>query len=233
MIKKLKIVNENAKILALVLFVFVSIGSYGQGRAYIRQQIAEQGECKSVAITKSKGDLMLYGRNGWAGVELPSELSSSLKKLKRRKKHIDDVQLTEDGRWLILWEGNGIRWNYIPDDLEQRLHDYNKRREAIASVTFNDDGDWIIITDNYYVSSAQWITSWLKDGTKEFGELWTACITDDGMVAVYARGYQFFGDVPESLKEALGATDLDVYRLKVAGTSWFFADRDGGYHYNM
>ena len=127
MIKKLKIVNENAKILALVLFVFLSIGSYGQGRAYIRQQIAEQGECKNVAITKTNGDLMLYGRNGWAGVELPSELSSSLKRLKRRNKGIDDVQLTEDGRWLILWEGNGIRWNYIPDDLEQRLHDYNKR----------------------------------------------------------------------------------------------------------
>jgi len=53
------------------------------------------------------------------------------------------------------------------------------------------------------------------------------------MVAVFAGGYKFFGNVPESLKTALKNTKLDVYRLKIAGDSWFFADKNGSYQYNM
>jgi len=63
--------------------------------------------------------------------------------------------------------------------------------------------------------------------------LWAACITDDAAVAVYANGYSFMGNVPSSLKTALEKTKLDVFRLKIAGTSWFFADKDGEYEYSM
>jgi hypothetical protein len=63
--------------------------------------------------------------------------------------------------------------------------------------------------------------------------LWAACVTEDAIVAVYADGYQFLGNVPQSLRNALNTTKLDVYRLKIAGTSWFFADKNGSYQYNM
>jgi hypothetical protein len=63
--------------------------------------------------------------------------------------------------------------------------------------------------------------------------LWTACLTDDAAVAVFENGYSFMGNVPESLKNALRETSKDVYRLKIAGNSWFFADSDGNYEYNM
>lgn len=65
------------------------------------------------------------------------------------------------------------------------------------------------------------------------GGLWAVCVTDDAMVAVFERGYRFIGDVPYSLKTALQQTKLDVYRLKIAGSAWFFADKRGNYRYNM
>ena len=234
MIMQLKIKKNVAyKVLATVVLFLVSIGSYGQGRKYIREQISLQGECRNVAITKTNGDLMLYGRNGCARTGCPQGLNDAITKLNNEKVYIDDIQLTENGNWLILYGNNGIQWNDIPYSLEQKLRYYNNNNEVIYSATFNDAGDWIVITDKHYSSSDSRISEWLNDGEKTYGELWAACITDDAIVAVYAKGYSILGEVPYSLKMALQETKLDVFRLKIAGDSWFFADKNGSYRYNM
>lgn len=223
----------NSRLLVLGLFMLVSISSFGQGRTFIKQKIQENGECRNVAITKTNGDLMLYGRNGLANDGCPQSLRNALAELNKNNEFIDDVQLTENGRWLILYGNNGIRWNDIPYSLERKLREYNDQNEVIYSVTFNDAGDWIVITGKYYSSSDSRISSWLKEGENKHGELWAACITDDAIVAVYAGGYKFFGEVPYSLKEALSETKLDVFRLKIAGDAWFFADKNGSFRYKM
>lgn len=214
-------------IVGLLLLVYVT--SFGQGRAYIKQQIQQEGECRNVAITKTNGDLMLYGRNGCARMGCPTSLNNAITQLNNDKEFIDDIQLTEDGRWLILYGNNGIQWNDIPYSLERKLREYNEKGEVITSVTFNDAGDWIIITTNYFSSSDTRINEWLKEGNEKHGQLWAACITDDALVAVFSGGYSFLGEVPYSLKEALQETKLDVFRLKIAGDAWFFADKNGRY----
>jgi len=221
------------KVFVIVVCLFVSICSYGQGRTYIREQISQRGECRNVAITETNGDLMLYEKNGWAGTGLPQNLLSALNELNMGNEYIDDVQLTEQGRWLILWGNNGIRWNDIPYSLERKLREYNSINEVITSVTFNDAGDWIVITTNYLTSSDNRINDWLKEGTDIYGQLWAACVTGDAIVAVYAEGYRFLGNVPQSLKTELNRTRLNVFRLKIAGSAWFFADKYGNYQYNM
>ena len=222
------------RVLAIAVCVFVFVGSsYGQGRTYIKEQIRQKGECRNVAITKTNGDVMLYGLNGCAWTDCPSSLENTIRALNRDEEYIDDIQLTEEGRWLILFGNNGIRWNDIPYSLEKKLREYNENNEVITSVTFNDDNDWIVITTKYFTSSDSRINTWLKEGNDEYGQLWAACITDDALVAVYANGYRFLGDVPQSLKNALDKTRLDVYRLKIAGQAWFFADMEGNYEYNM
>ena len=234
MIVQKKIKKEIAnKFLVIVICLFVSIGTYGQGRTYIREQIHQNGECRNVAITETNGDLMLYGRNGWAGTGLPQGLSTALNELNKNSEYIDDVQLTEQGRWLILYGDNGFRWKNIPYSLERKLREFNDKNEVITSVTFNDAGDWIVITTNYYTSSDSRINDWLKEGNVTHGLLWAACVTGDAIVAVYAEGYRFLGNVPQSLKTELNKTQLDVYRLKISGTAWFFADKNGNYQYRM
>jgi hypothetical protein len=219
--------------LTMTLFALISAFSYGQGRTFIKEEIREKGECRNVAITKTNGDLMLYGQNGLANEGCPKSLREALAKLNNANEFIDDVQLTENGRWLILYGNNGISWNDIPYSLERKLREYNDKNEVITSVTFNDAGDWIIITTNYFSSSDTRINEWLKEGNEEYGQLWAACVTDDAIVAVFAGGYKFLGEVPYSLKEALSETKLDVFRLKIAGNAWFFADKNSNFRYKM
>ena len=223
-------------LLIFVMIVSSISAAYSQSgcsRDYIRNRIKQYGECKNVAITKTNGDVMLYGRNGWAATSCcPSGLSNELRNLNGQHELIDDVVLTEQGKWLILYGNNGFKGHGTPDNLWRKITG-DFRNEVILSVTFNDHGDWIIITTDYYSASSTWITNWLKDGANEYGQLWAACVTNDAMVAVYARGYSFYGNVPEKLKNALRNSNLDVFRIKLAGSAWFFADRNGSYHYDM
>jgi hypothetical protein len=225
------------KILTIFLLVMtiVSVGYSQSGcdRSYIRSKIQDYGECKNVAITKNNGDLMLYGDNGYATTACcPSDLQNALKELNNNQKTINDIVLTENGKWLVLYGANGFKGNGTPDEMwDKIIGDFSD--EDILSVTFNDNGDWIIITTEYYSTSDQWIADWLKDGEKSLGELWAACLTDDAMVAVYADGFKVYGNVPEKLKKALRDTDLNVFRLKLAGSAWFFADKNGSYQYDM
>lgn len=221
------------KSVLLILTLTIPFGVFSQGREYIRSQIKAKGECRNVAITQTNGDLMLYGKNRWASTGCPKSLTDALDELNDEKQYIDDVQLTEAGRWLILYGNNGFRWNDIPYSLERKIREYNSDNEVITSVTFNDAGDWIVISKNYYSASDQRIQAWLKEGNEKYGQLWAACITEDACVAVFETGYQFLGNVPYSLKNALKETRINVFRLKIAGDSWFFADFQGSYHYNM
>lgn len=129
----------------LLLCLLPSFAIHAQGREWIRQNIKKHGNCRNVAITRTNGDLMLYGLNGWASNGCPSNLTDALNELNNNGEYIDDVQLTESGRWLILYGNNGIRWNDIPYSLERKLREYNNDGETILSVTLNDYGNWIII----------------------------------------------------------------------------------------
>lgn len=204
-----------------------------RSREYIRNEISRHGECRNVAITKTNGDLMLYGSNGWAATGCPSSLTEALDELNEEGEYIDDVQLTEKGRWLILYGNNAFRWNYISSSLETEIREYNRRGDVVTSVTFNDDGDWIVISKEHFSASDNRIVEWLKDGLEEYGQIWSACVTDSAIVAVFENGYKFLGDVPSDLKSKLDSVDFDVYRMKIAGTAWFISDGVDEYDYSM
>ena len=230
--------NQQGLCMRIILFVLCILASLpmtaqSNDRSYIRNAIKNWGECRNVAITKYNGDIALYGRNGCARSGIPASLDRAITRLNKEGKYIDDIQLTDAGSWLIIVDDNGLEWNNIPSDLEAQLRKYNRDGQVINSVTFNDSGDWIIITNDYYCTSHSEVTKWLKDGGDRYGQLWCACITDDAMVAVYEKGYKFLGEVPDDLKRKLNSTSLNVYRLKIAGTSWFFADKNGNYDYKM
>ena len=219
--------------MAVLVIMACSMTMAQSSREFIRNEIEKHGECRNVAITETNGDLMLYGKNGWASTSCPDDLTNALNELNDEDEYISDVQLTEKGKWLVLYGTNGFRWNNIPSSLEEELKDFNSNGEEIFSVTFNDDGDWIVITSDHISASESSITDWLKEGEDSFGELWAACITGDAMVAVYESGYKYYGNVPSDLKDALKESSIDVFRIKIAGTAWFFADKDGECDYNM
>ena len=218
----------------LALLSVMALSAYSQNsREYIRERIRYYGSCKNVAITKTGGDLMLYGDNGYAAKGCPTGLTNTLHELNENGETIKDVQLTENGSWLVLYGGNAMTYYGVPASLERKMKEFNDEGYTITSVAFADDGDWIIISEEKISASSTDYTNWLSDGLEKYGALWAACVTNEAIVAVFENGFKFRGNVPESLKEALKETKLDVYRVKVAGSSWFFADEDGDYQYNM
>lgn len=202
-------------------------------RQYVREKISYYGECRNVAITKYNGDLMLYGQNGYAASGCPSGLTDALDELNEQNKYINDVQLTDEGRWLVVYGDNGIRWNDIPYGLEQRLRQYNSNGEVITSVTFNDDNDWVVVTTEHISASDTKLQNWIKEGMDDYGKVWTVCLTDDACVVVFENGFRFLGNIPDDLRSALKNTSMDVYRLKISGSSWFFSDGKKKYQYHM
>lgn len=213
-----------------------SASSNTNGRGYIRDCIKNWGECKTVAITKSNGDLALYGGNGYAYRGIPSQMESALQQLHDRadKVSLTDVHLTEDGRWLILYGSNGFYRSGLPQSLDNKLSTWNEAGEKILAAAFNDSGDWIAISDEHFSASEDWILDWLNEGMQKYNSLLSVCVTDDAMIAVYENGYRMYGNVPEDLKAALRETEWNVYHVKVAGTAWFISDKSGSrYRYKM
>ena len=205
-----------------------------QDREALRNAIQRWGGCKNVAITKTNGDVALNGRNTYVVSAVPQGLSDELRQLKRQNKLIDDVTLTESGKWVVLYDTNDATWtNNAPSGLVDKINEFHNNGYVVRSITFNDRGEWAIVSDEYYSSSSNDLQTWLRGGCENYGKLWSVAITDDGAVAVYDRGFRYRGNVPEGMKQALRETSYDVYRLKFAGTSWFFADTDGNYRYHM
>lgn len=202
-------------------------------RDFIKQAIRKKNDCKTVAITKHNGDAMIYGNNGWGAKDCPSKFVKSLKELNDNDVEIKDIHLTEEGKWLILYGNNGMHWDGIYDDLLDRMIKYNTNGEEITTVTFNDNHDWILVTTQNISASSSELLNWLGEGCEKYGQLWTACLTDDAVVAVYQEGYKFSGQVPEDLKRALKECTSMVYNVKIAGNAWFFKCTDGHWRFCM
>lgn len=117
----------------MMLLSVTLVSAQARSRSYIREQITENGQCRNVAITKYNGDLMLYGRNGWAASGCPTALTNALNELNDESEYINDVQLTESGKWLILYGDNGCRYSTnIPYSLEEKLKEFNEDGEGLS-----------------------------------------------------------------------------------------------------
>lgn len=226
------------RLLVVLMAAMIATGAMAQdnSREYIRNTIQRWGQCRNVAITKTNGDVAIYGASGsgYACKDVPASLAKTLGQLRDDDKYIDDVQLTEQGNWLILFGKNSIRYHGIPEDLKETLKKAISEDETITSVTFNDSGDWILISDEYVRSSNDALQEWLSEGMEDLGKVYAACVTDDAVIVVFQEGYKYYGTVPVDLLDALKDTTIEVYRLKVSGGSWFFADMKGkNFRFNM
>lgn len=228
--------RQLVKNLLLILAISLTATSVSaqRDRNYVKNQIKKWGVCKNVAITKTNGDVALYGTCGYAASNVPTGLLNKLKELNKANVLIDDVQLTESGKWCVLYGKNDASWTTnIPSSLASKINEFHNSNYVVRSITFNDYGQWVIVSDEYYATSSTDLTNWLKNGSNKWGRLWAVCLTDDAAVAVYENGFCYRGNVPEDLKQALRSTSFDVYRLKISGTSWFFADTKGNFRYWM
>lgn len=219
------------------MFLLLSDSAFGQSflkeLSRLRERMEEHGACKNVVITRNHGVVALFGVNGFAHIGCQDVLEDALMGLNLDYDQINDIQLTEKGRWLVQFGVNGIRWNDIPQKMEDKLWEYNSEEKDITCATFAENEDWIVVTPDEFAASDSFIYNWLEKGSKKYGTLLTAHITDDAMIAVYSNGCQFSGKVPKDMKKAIEETDLKVYRVKITENYWFFADEEGHFRCNF
>lgn len=76
--------NFSLKGFTLAFALLLSVGAAAQSREYIRNASGKWGECRNDAITRTNGDVAVYGRNGSSRSEWPPQLKEALKKSEHR-----------------------------------------------------------------------------------------------------------------------------------------------------
>lgn len=217
-----------------VVFSLISAETYARdGRTYIKNSMKERGECRTVAITETNGDAMIFTNNGYAYSYIPSGMSDRIKELNGDGAYITDIHLSENGNWIILYDNNGFTRSGIPYGLENVLLDWNRKGYHILSASFDDDGHWIAISEEQYRASDSSALSWIKSGANKYGKPISSCVSDGIAVVVYERGYQIMGTAPKGLASAIKDSSFKVRIIKATKTSWFISDGESAYRYYM
>ncbi len=216
---------------AVALLLLTPTEIAAQGR-YICQQISEWGRCRTVAITRSKGDIAICENATYALNGTMIGLFNRVKELYEEGAYINDVQANENGAWLLLYGDNEIEWKNIPASLEKTLVSFQEAGEVITLATFNTRGEWIVVTNNQISASHNHLAEMLSAGMEECGELLTACVSEECTVMVFEGGIRTAGNPPANLMEALQTTDMDVRCLKISYDCWFMSG-PGSYQYYM
>ena len=188
-----------------------------------------------MAITKNGGNVAVAGKNSCAVCgAYPNKLWDALKEISNDGHRITDVCLTDKGKWVVLFGTNGYRSEGLPKDMCDRLAEFHDDHETLLSVTINDKGEWVVISDKHFSSSSTEIQNWLNEGMAEYGNPLSVSITDDAGVAIFEKGRIWRGKYPKDLREAAKKSPFVPCIIRMAGTSWFFADETGAhYHYHM
>lgn len=205
-----------------------------QDRSFLTNTIGNDwGRCRTVAISRSKGDVAICDECTYALNSAPSSLGKLIKdEIYVNSIYITDIQIDEKGGWVVLYGDNEIRWDNISASLEKTLNDFKAAGDVISLVTFNSRGEWIVVSNNQISASHNHLAELLTKGMDECGELITACVSEDCTVLIFEGGIRSSGNPPASLMEALEATDLVVTYLKISYDHWFIAGK-GGYQYYM
>ncbi len=138
----------------------------------------------------------LNGINDYVTVGIPDSIEKELAELKEKGEYIDDIQITEVESWLILYGDNELVYRGLSEGLEKAVLAYHDDNEVIHIVAFNDLGDWIIISrDNYSVSSTV-LSDEIDTGMKEYGNLVSAHMNNEGILLCFETGYKILGKAP-------------------------------------
>ena len=218
----------------LLLCMWLPSAAQYYSRSNIKKKISEWGHCRNVAITMKGWSVALNGINDYVTVGIPDSIEKELAELKEKGEYIDDIQITEVGSWLILYGDNGLVYRGVSEDLEKEVLAYHDDNEVINTVAFNDLGDWIIISRDHYSVSSTVLSDEIDTGMKEYGNLVSAHMNNEGILLCFETGYKVLGKAPESFLKRLRVTTIDAYRVKfLPDGTYFIADKDGNYDYYM
>lgn len=203
-------------------------------RSRLSSSIINWGSCRLVAISQTNGDIAINGGNGYEADGVPPKMIKDIIEIRSKQRPIQDICITENGDYVIIYGDNGLKCsNDIPDAMFNSLIKMNDNCERITSAALNDNGEWIVISESHFETSNPELDDLINQGLAQHGALHSACLTNNSCIIVYENGYKTQGSFPETFTKALNSTNLNVYRIKIAGDSWFFADKEGRFQMSL
>ena len=208
-----------------------------KSRSEIRNSISEWGECKGGCITNNCGSVALYSANGYSYCgNCPQQLVIALKEKNGEGLSLNDVTITDQGKWLLIFDNNKFIGQDVPQGMQTQLNAiYNTTpADTIQSASFNDASEWAIVTRKYIYTSSENFTSILRKNINSYGRLNTVSIFNGGFVACYKSGSFCFGNVPAVVNSAIQSFKYYPYIVKFDDCgNYLICTRTGGYSYNL
>lgn len=221
------------RIVSILLFLFTGfIFAQSKNANYIHSVLEDWQSCKTGALTDNSGYVAVskYNMSVWAGV--PRDLSDYLKNVTGR---IDDICLTENGRWIVVGDEIQTGGGGVSNSLWNVIRNFVGQGDRITCVTFNDYDEWIVITDKHLQASNQTIQDNLVSTSRKYGFIKSACLSNNAYVIVASDGYFKHGKIPSGLENYLdnNATSDTAYVKFSDGGSWLICTETQAYHYEL
>lgn len=194
---------------------------------YLTNAINGWGECRLGAITESGAGIAVYKKNGYANTgNINHYLISKLKELNREGKTINSITMTTSGYFCIIFGRNGW-YGIVPDGMNTKLNQFNADREAILSVSIAENGSYVIVTDKHYYASNSTDKSNLAKAIERFGTLYSASITNLGLIAICQNGV-YYSKIPKNLEERLKSINFKPGHISFTDSGTFMITNESG-----
>lgn len=208
-----------------------------KSRSEIRNSISKWGQCKDGCITNSYGSVVLYSSNGYSYCgNCPQQLTTALKDKNNNGVVLNDVTITDQGKWLLIFDNNNFIGQNIPQSMQTQLNSIFNAipNDTIQSASFNDANEWVIVTSKYFYTSSEDFTNILRKNIESYGKINTVSIFNDGCIACYKSGFYSLGNVPSIVISAANSFKIHPYIVKFDNCgNYLICTKNGNYSYNL
>lgn len=184
---------------------------------------------------RSGAGVVIYGNNGYAYTgSTPEALKNKIVELNKANVKIDDVCVTENGRYCLIWGDNGYAAKG-PQEFLNILEDFNHRKETIRSVALTDGGAWAIVGETNTSCANTTLLQFVNDARNKYGTIYSISLSNMGAIVVCCeRGVAWNNMVSNNVVDEIKKANFSVRFVKFSTNGKFIiTDGDKTSRYNM
>lgn len=184
---------------------------------------------------RSGAGVVIYGNNGYAYTGRTTDaLKNKIVELNKANSKIDDVCVTDNGRYCLIWGDNGYAASG-PTEFLNKLEDFNHRKETIRSVALTDGGTWAIVGETNTSCANTTLLQFVIGARDKYGTIYSISLFNMGAIVVCCeRGVAWNNMVPNKVIEEIKNANFSVRYVKFTTNGKFIiTDGDKTSRYNM
>lgn len=185
------------------------------GSETLQDYINKEKRAKTGAISSKGKGVIVYGTNGLFRDQIPEEFRDTLLAINKRGKVIQDVAMSNDMKYYcVVYDKNKFFTNG-PQSFKNKLSEFRDNNEELQCVSINDKGESVVMTDKHYWCSSQEKFDFIKDAGKKYGYIYSACLSNNGIVVCAEKGIYFKNVPPKVYERMVNVLKNKKFKIKV------------------